>query len=122
MLRGEITPRICSVRRNGINSGIAKLTPLSNAIPKSIPRTSPSFLSSKKFSRCLSPIPRIYEAIQNEAYDFINQVQIFKNASTVKHKFYNPLFSKSWGKIFLCKSNASFTFPGGKHKARVLYS
>ena len=53
MLRGEITPRICSVSLNGINSGIAKLTPLSNAIPKSIPRTSPSFLSSKKFSRCL---------------------------------------------------------------------
>lgn len=92
----------------GASSGTANATPLSKAIPKSMPNTSPSF--NKKFSRCLSPIPKIYEEIEKVAYDLMNHVLIFKNASDVKHRFSSPFQRRSYGKNFLCKSKFSITF------------
>ena len=40
--------------------------------PKSIPNISPSVVLTKKFSKCLSPMPNKYDAILNTAKDLTN--------------------------------------------------
>lgn len=47
--------------------------PAPNAIPKSIAIKLPSVLSTRKFSKCLSPIPRIYPHMLIAARVFINR-------------------------------------------------
>jgi len=60
------------VSLKGINSGIPSPIPDPKAIPKSIAIKLPSLLSTKKFSKCLSPIPRIYPHTLIAASVFIN--------------------------------------------------
>lgn len=53
-------PSITSlVNLKGMSSGVGRIFPLSNAIPKSMCTNSAVFKSTRILLRCLSPIPKI---------------------------------------------------------------
>lgn len=66
-------------------------------MPKSIASKPPSDLSSKKFSRCLSPIPKIYPQIQTAAREVIKCFLMYTKLSGVVLSPSNACLTKSQG-------------------------
>lgn len=73
---------------------MANWTPLPNAIPKSIPNTSPSVMSTRKLSKWRSPTPMRYDAIEKVAILLMNLFFMVMKAADVRHRFSSPLRSK----------------------------
>lgn len=74
-----------------------------------MPKTSPSVVLTRKFSRCLSPMPSRQETMLKTAIDLTNQFLIVMKADEVKHKFSRPFLRRDHFIICLCRVNASTT-------------